>query len=112
MCVDVVTVPKFQQTVVKGMLGGWCGDGLGHYIICKIRAGMARAHTSLLYILKRLNGEGAWVVRSFIFPKQPALGGVMLSRQYRMVGMLIYMQGCNGVKLVLHLCEFSLVHSS
>lgn len=32
-----------------------------------IRAGMARAHTSLLYNLERLNGEGAWVVRPLMF---------------------------------------------
>ena len=70
MGVDVVTVLKFQQPSTTA-----CGvDGLGHYIICMIRAGMAQAHTSLLYILERLNGEGAWVVRPLMFSLSKTAG--------------------------------------
>lgn len=70
MGVDVVTVPKFQQPSTTA-----CGvDGLGHYIIRMIRAGMAQANTSLLYILERLNGEGAWVVGPLTFSLSKTAG--------------------------------------
>lgn len=94
------------------MWSGWCGDGLGRCVICMIRPGMAWAHTSLLYILERLNGEGAWVVRPLMFSLSKTASLWCWHVEQTVQDVNSYTHGCNGVKLVLYFCDINLVRSS